>query len=58
VVMKSSIFWNRMLYSPLKSLVTASCWFLAWFILQPGRWRRHVPRKFELTFSRLQSIIF
>jgi hypothetical protein len=25
VVMKSSIFWNRMLYSPLKSLVTASC---------------------------------
>jgi hypothetical protein len=25
VVMKSSIFWNIMLYSPLKSLVPALC---------------------------------
>jgi hypothetical protein len=35
VVMKSSVFWNIMLYSPLKSLVPASCSFLAWLILQP-----------------------
>jgi hypothetical protein len=33
-------------------LLPASCWFLAWFILQPWRWRQHVPPKLLLTFKR------
>jgi hypothetical protein len=34
-----------------------SHWFLARLILQPWRWRRHVPPKRRLTFSRLHSVI-
>jgi hypothetical protein len=39
-------------------LLLASCWFLAWFILQPWRWRRHVPPKLRLTFNGLQGVVF
>jgi hypothetical protein len=38
-------------------LLPASCWFLAWLILLPWRWRRHVPQKRRLTFSGLHCII-
>jgi hypothetical protein len=38
-------------------LLLASCWFLAWFIFQPWRWRRHVPLKRRLTCSGLQDIM-
>jgi hypothetical protein len=65
--MDSSSCWDIMLCNPLKVkrqlagkyllyLLTASCWFLAWLILQP--WRcRHVPPKRRLTFSWLLVII-
>jgi hypothetical protein len=33
----------------------ASCWFLAWFTLQPWRWRRHIPPKTRLNFNRLHD---
>jgi hypothetical protein len=33
-------------------------WFLAWFMLWPIRWRRHVPPKCRLTFNGLQDVIF
>jgi hypothetical protein len=35
----------------------ASCWFLAWLILRPRRWRRYVPLKRQFTFSGLQGSI-
>jgi hypothetical protein len=34
-----------------------SCWSLAWPILQPGRWKHHVPPKCWLTFNRLHDVI-
>jgi hypothetical protein len=34
-------------------LLPASCWFLAWLILQSWKWRRNVPPKHELTFIGL-----
>jgi hypothetical protein len=74
VVMKSSIFWNIMSYSPLKVnrrfLRTCRLHFqgrnmeqvasraLAWLILRPWRWRRHVPPKCPLTFSRLHDVMY
>jgi hypothetical protein len=30
---------------------SVSCWFLAWLTLQPLRWRRCVPPKYQLTFN-------
>jgi hypothetical protein len=47
-VMKSSIFWNIMPFSPLKvnrHLLPASRWLLGWLILHPWRWKRHFPSK-------------
>jgi hypothetical protein len=35
----------------------SSSWLLAWLILWPWRWRRHVPPKHLLTFSRLHGVI-
>jgi hypothetical protein len=35
----------------------ASCWFLAWLILQPYRKRRHFPPKYLLTFTGLHGAI-
>jgi hypothetical protein len=43
--------------TPQTCLLPASCWFLAWFILQPWRWSWHVPPNSWLTFNRLQSVI-
>jgi hypothetical protein len=58
----SSVIWNTTPYSQLKlnrhfCLLPASCWFLAWLILGPRRWRRHVPPKRRLTFNGLQGVI-
>jgi hypothetical protein len=58
VVMKCSIFWDITPWSPLKVnrlfrgrfRVPASRWFLAWLILRPWRWSRHVPPKYRLTW--------
>jgi hypothetical protein len=36
---------------------TASCWFLAWRILQPWRLRRHVTPQCRLTFNGLHGVI-
>jgi hypothetical protein len=33
------------------------CWFLAWLIFRPRRWRRHVPPKRRLTFNELHGVI-
>jgi hypothetical protein len=33
-----------------------SQWFLAWLILRPRRWRRHVPPKHHLTFNELHDV--
>jgi flagellar biosynthesis protein FliQ len=38
-------------------LLPDSCWFLAWLIPWPWRWRRHAPLKCQLTFNGLHSII-
>jgi hypothetical protein len=38
-------------------LPLASCWFLAWLILWPWRWRQQVHPKCWLTFNRLLDII-
>jgi hypothetical protein len=38
------------------NLVPSSCWFLAWLILRPWRWRRHIPPKRQLTFSWPQGV--
>jgi hypothetical protein len=35
--------------------VVASCWFVAWLILQPWRWRCHVPPKCWLIFNILHG---
>jgi hypothetical protein len=39
------------------SLMPDSCWFLIWLTLQPWSWRRYVPLKCQLTFTRLQGVI-
>jgi hypothetical protein len=33
------------------------CWFLAWLILGPWRWRRHVSPKRRLTFDGIHDVI-
>jgi hypothetical protein len=42
--------------SKLMSLLPVSYWFHAWFTRQPWTWRRHVPPKYQLTFSGLHGI--
>jgi hypothetical protein len=34
-----------------------SCWFPAWTILRPGRWRQHVSPKRYLIFNGLHGVI-
>jgi transposase len=36
---------------------SASCWFLAWLILQSWRWRQYVPPKHSLTLNVLHGVI-
>jgi hypothetical protein len=38
--------------------IQLSCWFLAWFILRPWRWRRRAPQKRRLTFNEPHGVIF
>jgi hypothetical protein len=33
------------------------CWFLAWFILRPWRWRRLFPPKRRLSFNGLHGVV-
>jgi hypothetical protein len=48
----TSIFWSwRGTCHMLSSL------FLAWLILQPWRWRWHIPPKHQLTFNGLHGVI-
>jgi hypothetical protein len=48
----SAIFWDRAMQSVAElCLLPASHWFLAWLILQPWRWRQHVPPIHQLTFT-------
>jgi hypothetical protein len=74
VTRKSLFFWDIMPYSPLKvnghfggtyrlqsqgrSMKQVASRALAWLILRPCRWRRHVPPKCPLTFSGLHSVIY
>jgi hypothetical protein len=46
---KSSVFWDITLPD--------SCWFVAWIILQPWRWRPHVSPKRRFTFNGLNGVI-
>jgi hypothetical protein len=43
--------------SNIESLLFASCWFLAWLILRPWRWRRCFPPNHRLTFTGLHGVI-
>jgi hypothetical protein len=47
--------WSKQQAEP--GLLTASRWFLAWLILRPWRWRRHVPQKRQMTFNGLHGVI-
>jgi hypothetical protein len=47
----------KFLVSGLLCLLPASCWFLAWFILQPWRWKQHLPLKHQSTFNGLYGVI-
>lgn len=38
-------------------LLPTSCWFHAWLILQPWRWRWHVLPKCQSTFTWLHGIV-
>jgi hypothetical protein len=42
---------------PVWSRQQASCWLLAWLILQPWRWRRHLPPKRQHTLNRIHGVI-
>jgi hypothetical protein len=53
----SSLLFCKLLASGLLCLLSVSCWFLAWHILQSWRWRRHVSSKRLSTFNRLHGII-
>jgi hypothetical protein len=62
MVKKSSIFWDITPCNPLKvnrrfTCHLLSCWFLAWLILWPRRWRWYVHPNRRLTFSRLRGVI-
>jgi hypothetical protein len=64
VVMKSSVFWDVMSCSPLKTnrrfggtyLLSSSHLFPAWFILRTWRWRLHFPLKRQLTFNEFTAL--
>jgi hypothetical protein len=71
VVMKSIIFWDIMLCTPLRvnqyfggiyqlylqsRALLATC-FPAWLILQPWIWRWHVPPQCQLTFNGLYRVL-
>jgi hypothetical protein len=60
-IVKSNITFQTLL--ELKSSIfrashLLSRWFLAWLILRPWRWRRHVLPKRRLTFSGLYGVIY
>jgi hypothetical protein len=38
-------------YAKQALLVVAPCWFLAWFMLQPSRWRQHISPVRQLPFA-------
>jgi hypothetical protein len=40
------------------SMLTTSCWCLAWVTLWPWRWSQYVPPKHQLTFTGLYGIIW
>jgi hypothetical protein len=61
--MKHTVFWFVTPYSSKKvkrfrekeidgKLISASCWFLAWFVFRPLIWRRFVPPKRREFFER------
>jgi hypothetical protein len=63
VVMKSRIIWDITPISYIKTEISSSwflclllawCWFLAWLIILPCRWKRHVPPKCPLQLSHSQ----
>jgi hypothetical protein len=71
VVMTSPVFWNITLCSPVKvnrhfrgtcrllfqlCLLAISRWFLAWLIIRPWRWKRHVPPKLRLAFNGCMAL--
>jgi hypothetical protein len=49
---------NKPNKKPAWSLPHPSPWFLAWLILRPWKWRRHVPTKRRLTFSGPHGVIY
>jgi hypothetical protein len=66
LLLKSTVFWD--ISKPSKKtapsrwqtqlcLPPAWCSFLAWLILRPWKWRRHVPQKRQLTFNGLHGVI-
>jgi hypothetical protein len=58
---RSKMKWKNLssgiLRSAIRCKLTISRWFLAWLILRPWRWRRHVSPKRRLTFNGLQCLI-
>jgi hypothetical protein len=51
--MKDSIFWDITSWY----LLSVSCWFLAWFTLEPWRWMQYLPPKDRLIFTGLLGVI-
>jgi hypothetical protein len=41
-----------------RSLLPASCWFLAWLFLRPWGWERHISPKRQLILNGLRGVIF
>jgi hypothetical protein len=56
-IRKISISWNVMTCIPL-NLLPASCWSLAWFAIQPWRWRLHVDIERPVISNWLNVVIF
>jgi hypothetical protein len=50
--------WRVKAISQKFCLIPDSRWFLAWLILRPWKWRRHVPQKHLLTFNGLHGFTF
>jgi hypothetical protein len=48
---------NKPSEKPELCLLPASCWFIAYLIFLPWRWRQHIPPKCQLSFNELHSII-
>jgi hypothetical protein len=49
--------WSAERQQTFRGNISASCWFLDWFILRPWTWRRHVPPKHQLIFKRQHGAI-